>query len=318
MNPLATEQVSSVVAGLGIPQNAVDVSRTKPPVVSWDSVTQYKRGALGGTWIDHEKTSGFGFCTLGYNVHMPGNGEEPYFMTAAHCSKLQGVTEGTAFWQKDHNDSSHYIGVEVWDEHFFYGNYYGNYCPPSRACRYTDAMVGHYESPGYPAFGYLPYPSNGWNDGTLAYYTCGGCFKYIVSEGVWTYSGQIVAKWGVTTGATAAQIQGWGSSGTCVTVEPAGRLDTAGIQIQLQCQSVAEGTNDNQWVAGPGDSGGPVISTIENEAYQVEAVGILWGSNCPSAEVLEDCVESEEGNLNTFTFSAMGFLKAEYGNFSTY
>src|SRR5262249_6262073 len=85
------------------------------------------------------------------------------FVTAAHCTAVRGVLDGTVFSQSTPDGSSR-IGVEAVDPPFFTGNP----CPPGRVCRFSDAAFAAYDSAALSAGGKIANPLLwGTNIGTL-------------------------------------------------------------------------------------------------------------------------------------------------------
>ena len=133
--------VQRVVAAEGIPGAAFAIVTAEAPLRLQNTLRHRARraGVPGGyllTWQGSDGRSGE--CALGFNVQLlPIRDAESYtggYVTASHCSGVQGETDAVNHYQPDNAD---HLGLEVRDPAFETGGA----CPAGRRCRWSDAAV---------------------------------------------------------------------------------------------------------------------------------------------------------------------------------
>jgi hypothetical protein len=259
--------VSAAIARLGIPSSAVIVQETEP-FRQLATLQDRVRPVPGGVQINFP---GF-LCSIGFNATRNG---QRSFITASHCTNVQGGTEATPYWQPTQTADPVQIATEVADPTYFRGNG----CPFLRRCRRSDASRAAYASGTASTLGAIA-RTTGPNNNSL---TISGSFT-ITAEGN-PVVGQTANKVGRTTGWTRGNI-----TNTCVNV------NVSGSRITQLCQTIV-----SAGVAG-GDSGSPVFLQPNSGSNNVTLLGILWGGSGSSTFVFSPIsnVESELGALTTF------------------
>ncbi len=260
----AEASVRGLAARLGLPAGALVVREVEPihPVITLrDAIVP----RVGGIQIHF----GHYLCTLGFNaLHALGDS----FITNSHCSKRQGRTDGTVYYQPTSSEDPDPIGTEVDDPPFFRGDP----CPRGRKCRYSDALRAAYASGISYTLGGIA-KTSGPNDGSVE---IAGTFT-IGSEGT-AAVGATVNKVGRTTGWTQGLV-----TNTCVNTA------VLGSNIVQLCQTfVSAGV-------GAGDSGSPVFSGTST----VTLLGILWGGNSSGKEFVYSPMSGIEQELGLLTTS---------------
>jgi len=262
----AGARIRGVVARLGIPEAAVVVEETEPIRLA-ATLRNRVRPIVGGLQINFP---GF-LCTLGFNAVRSGQNS---FITNSHCTKTQGGTEGTPYWQPTQTVDPVQIGTEVSDPIYLKNT---NGCPPGRRCRFSDASRAAYASGISFGLGKIA-RTTGPNNNSI---TINGSFS-ITGEGSASV-GQTVNKVGRTTGWTRGAV-----TRTCV------NTGVSGSNIVQLCQTfVSAGV-------GAGDSGSPVFAITSGD--NVTLVGILWGGSGSTLYVYSPIanIEQELGALTTF------------------
>jgi hypothetical protein len=273
-NAAAEAAVRNALAMLGVPGEAVIVSRAEPVRPMQQTIRDRVRPVGGGVQIWRQ---GFGIgtgCTHGFNVRAPDRPGVHGFVTNSHCTLARGTVNATAFFNHRPDVPETHIGDEVWDPPFFQGGP----CPAGRNCRYSDASGQRYAPgventlgiiyrtlfPGQHAAGSIEIDPNNprW---------------FITVEQPYPVVGQTVHKVGRSTGWLAGPVLA-----TCINTNVSG----AG-EITMLCQDRVEATPIG------GDSGSPVFLR-QGETSQVSLVGILWG-----------------GSSNTYVLSAMQNIRFE-------
>ncbi len=254
-----------LVARLGIPAAAVLVEETEPIHLA-ASLRDRVRPIVGGLQINFP---GY-LCTLGFNAV---RNSQNSFITNSHCTKTQGGTEGTPYWQPTQTVDPVQIGTEVDDPGYFRRT---NGCPKGRRCRWSDASRAAYASGIQFTLGRIA-QTTGANNNSV---TISGSFS-ITAEGSASV-GQTVNKVGRTTGWTQGAV-----TNTCV------NTGVSGTNIVQLCQTFVSAR------VGAGDSGSPVFRGTSG----VTLVGILWGGNSSGTQFVFSPIsniERELGALQTF------------------
>jgi hypothetical protein len=178
-------------------------------------------------------------CSLGFNVLAL---DDAGYVTAAHCSRVQGRADGTVHQQPGQPEL---LGMETADPPLFRGGA----CPASRRCRYSDAARFRF-APGHvadPAIARTEEPGSRDVAGTLR----------VAGERPYPVAGEVLDKVGAETGWTFGAV-----AATCV------HVNVDGTDVTLLCQDVVDAAAEG------GDSGGPVFAWRGGEAT---LAGVLWG-----------------------------------------
>ncbi|MFL5517664.1 MAG: hypothetical protein ACJ8DJ_16020 [Gemmatimonadales bacterium] len=249
----AVGQLRASLARLGLPADAMVVQEAQPitfaagaprPRPGTLSLQGRVRPIVGGVQINFP---GF-LCSLGFNV-------SGGFITASHCTNVQGGNNSTPYWQPLQSTDPVQIATEVADPNYVSGGT----CPAGRRCRRSDSAKASYA-----------------NDIT---FTLGGIARTdrvgrsLTITGQWSVTGeavatvgQVVNKVGRTTGWSQGQV-----TNTCVDT------NVSGSDITELCQNFVSAT------VGSGDSGSPVFAI--GSGSNVSLVGILWGGSGSSSFV---------------------------------
>ncbi len=248
----AVGQVRSSLARLGLPAGAVVVQEAAPvtfavapkPKPGGLSLQGRVRPIVGGVQINFP---GF-LCSLGFNV-------SGGFITASHCTNVQGGNNSTPYWQPLQSTDPVQIATEVADPNYTSGGT----CPAGRRCRRSDSSRASYAN-GIP-------------------FTLGGIAqtarigRSLTITGQWSVTGesvatvgQVVNKVGRTTGWSQGRV-----TNTCVDT------NVSGSDITELCQNFVSAT------VGSGDSGSPTFAI--GSGNNVTLVGILWGGSGSSSFV---------------------------------
>lgn len=247
----AEAAVRAFLRATSVPMSAVR-TRVVPPLRRVSTLQDYRRPVEAGREIEFPGYT----CTLGFNASLSGSfafasESDRTFVTASHCTNIQGGVESTPFSQK-----GGFIGTEIADPSYFTG---GD-CPASRVCRYSDAAMVRYDA------------STAWDPAAVARTSSGitvhGTQPTVIfnNEAV-AMVNSYVGKVGKTTGYTAG-----GVTNTCF------EGNVAGSNVTLICQVISQATADH------GDSGGPAMifyslfdPIIPNSGFGADLYGVLWG-----------------------------------------
>ncbi len=234
-------EVLEALQQLGIPREVVLLEEVEP-IFPMAALRDQVRPLVGGLQINFP---GF-LCTLGFNAVRSGIAG---FVTASHCTEIQGGVENTPYWQP-REASDTFIGTEIVDP--LYRWFLG--CPRGRVCRYSDSAFAQLASGVSSSLGYLAQTEG------LGSLTISGSFR-ITAEATRRLRGEILNKVGRTTGWSQGPI-----TNTCVNV------GVTGTRIVLLCQDFVQAT------VGAGDSGSPVFRLVNGNG-SVVLYGVLWGGN---------------------------------------
>jgi hypothetical protein len=251
----AESDVRNALQVLGVPSEAVVISRTEPIQLN-QTLQSRVRPVAGGLQINFTRgTSGF-VCTLGFNVRSPQAPNVHGFVTNSHCSDTRGTVIPTPYWQHSRNVADTYIGEEAWDLPYFQGGV----CPEGRNCRYSDALGVRYQPGVDNAFGRIYKTVEPGAPGTLTIDPVNPRWN-IVDEIPFPVVGQVLHKTGRTSGWTLGPV-----ASTCSNSNVSGDGN-----FTMLCQDRISTTS-----AG-GDSGSPYFERI-GETLDVRLIGIHWGS----------------------------------------
>ena len=237
--------VQTIISTAGIPQNAVNII-TSDPIYTEATLQDQVRPIQGGLQIQF---SNF-LCSISYNAVRGGVAG---FVTASHCTDIQGGVEGTLYYQPL-TASNTFIGTEIADP-----VYTKNACTlagvkGNHVCRYSDTSFEQLANGVQQTVGAIE-QTDTVNAGSL---TIAGSFR-VTSEGA-SLVGQTVNKVGRTTGWSQGQV-----TNTCV------NTGVSGSKIVQLCQDWVSAT------VGPGDSGSGVFAITSGSDVQLR--GTLWGGN---------------------------------------
>jgi hypothetical protein len=239
----AQAAVEAELAKLGVPRDAV-ILEVDTPVTPSATLQQKVRPTKGGLQI--KRPDWPHPCTLGFSAKATGSGTKG-FVTASHCTEVQGGVEDTVFYQPTVS-AGNKLGREIGDP----GYWTGTICPPGRRCRFSDSAFVR------------------WNGSVsrmrhiaktrLDSIDIVGTYR-VVGEVALPAVGQTLNKTGRTTGRTEGDVDK-----TCEDT------DVAGKDITLLCQNRVRAD------AADGDSGAPVFRITDSPRYNdVELYGVQWG-----------------------------------------
>ncbi len=221
-------------------------------------------------------------CTLGANVFDVPFRAHRYFLTASHCTGVEGSVRGTRFYQLQPRA----IGTEVHDYPFNGTDtnllLLGRGCPG--LCRFADVAFVEYDAGLTWGMGKLartayPYPSSVYHEISTAFPT------YTVTQAAdFPVLGERVEKMGVGSGWTFGTV-----NRTCVDVQA---TNPQGQAVHTMCQMFVAGAA----VRG-GDSGAPVFRLDNTGAATL--LGIAWAGF--------------EGSPSVLVFSSMRNIELQFG-----
>lgn len=238
------------LAELRIPSEAVRIVSVDRPIVP--ELRDDHRPLTGGTQIQFQTGGGpiaTATCSLGYPAVRNG---VTGFVTAAHCSRDQGVVDDGRYWQATRPlTQTNQVGTETFDVPFFFGGP----CPADFVCGFTDANFVRAHGGVTVSLGRIArvpcYDGLDWN----------GTDTWRVTDSFFTFVGNRIHRTGRTTGHQIGFVQ-----------EICEEFGVLGTNIALLCQDEA------LMLSNPGDSGAPVFEiTHDPSTNDVRAVGIHWG-----------------------------------------
>ncbi len=273
----------------GVPRDVVVISRVSA-VDRVKTLQDKLRPVTGGTQITFEAPSegpGLLFvCSVGFNARLASHPNDEFFVTASHCSDIQGGNQNTKYYNSlptDGRPAVDRIAGEYKDPR--YGKAGGLCVYEGFRCRLSDALLARYTNDNFSDFGTIARTTFGLQRiGSLQINRKNPRWT-VVTEFAFPFLGEIAHKVGRTTG--------WTSGPVIFTCVDTGVNGTNIVQI---CQD---------WVlagSAGGDSGANVFEQVGPN--EVALVGILWGG----------------GTLDgapVFIFSAMEQIEQELGALST-
>lgn len=267
----AVGQVRASLARLGLPADAVMVQEAAPvtfavgaprPKPGTLSLQGRVRPIVAGVQINFP---GF-LCSLGFNI-------SGGFITASHCTNVQGGNDGTPYWQPLQSTDPVKVATEVADPNYTSGGT----CPAGRRCRRSDSAKASYANGIAATLGGIAQTAR--------------IGRSLTITGQWTVTGesvatvgQVVNKVGRTTGWSQGQV-----TNTCVDT------NVSGSDITQLCQNFVSAT------VGSGDSGSPTFAITSGN--NVTLVGILWGGSGSSSFVYSPMANIHT-DLGSFTVSS--------------
>ena len=237
--------VQTEVSTAGVPQSAVNIVMADP-IYTQVTLQDQVRPIQGGLQIQF---SNF-LCSISYNAVRGGVAG---FVTASHCTDIQGGVEGTLYYQPL-TASNTFIGTEIADPTYTKATCTAAGVKGNHVCRYSDTSFEQFANGVQQTLGSIE-QTDTVNTGSL---TIAGSFR-VVSEGP-SLVGQTVNKVGRTTGWSQGQV-----TNTCV------NTGVSGSKIVQLCQDWVSAT------VGPGDSGSGVFAITSGSDVQLR--GTLWGGN---------------------------------------
>src|SRR5256712_1896781 len=208
--------VQTEVSTAGVPQSAVNIV-IADPIYTQVTLQDQVRPIQGGLQIQF---SNF-LCSISYNAVRGGVAG---FVTASHCTDIQGGVEGTLYYQPL-TASNTFIGTEIADPIYTKATCTAAGVKGNHVCRYSDTSFEQLASGVQQTVGAIE-QTDTVNTGSL---TIAGSFR-VVSEGP-SLVGQTVNKVGRTTGWSQGQV-----TNTCVNTGVSG---SKYVQI---CQAWASAT----------------------------------------------------------------------------
>lgn len=281
--------VEQALARAGVPREAVIISRISP-IKKLKTLQDRFRPVPGGVQLFFPAPSegpGAAFiCTLGFNARIP-NRAANFFVTASHCSDIQGGNQHTDYFQPAPPNANR-IAEEFRDPQ--YGNP-GGLCDdfPGFRCRLSDALLARYEGAA-PQFGKIARTTFGL--GRI------GSLEIDQQNRRWDIVGEFEFPFLGETAHKVGRSSGWTRGPVIITCAEVGVSGTNIIQI---CQDIV--------LAGarPGDSGAPVFERgldFGGPPGDAFLIGVLWGGG-------------DLGGAPVFIFSAMENIEFELGPLAT-
>jgi hypothetical protein len=268
-NERVIPSVRTALSQLGIPSSEYEV-RVTAPIYQVATLRDVWRPTIAGIQIHF----GQFLCSMGFNADA---GAERSFVTASHCTNIQGGVEGTQYWQPLSFVDPTVIATEAADPEYFTWKA-DPACPPGKLCRYSDASRARYSASVASTRGAIA-RTTGANNGSLE---VAGTFSVTGQDDAGTAAtvGTVVNKVGRTSGWSQGPV-----IATCV------NTNVFGSRIQQLCQTFVSAR-----VAG-GDSGSGVF--VITAGKKVTLVGVLWGG-------------SGDGQL--YVFSPLNQVEQELGH----
>jgi hypothetical protein len=239
----AQAAVEAELVKVGVPRDAVILEEATLPIPASHTLWHRVRPVVGGLQIQN---SNGGTCTLGFNAL---SSTINVFVTASHCTSVQGGIENTVFYQPTVSANNR-IGLEWADP----AHWTGWPCPAGWRCRYSDSAYAKYDGAILYARGYIARTlgiGSIWIDHDFPRYR-------ITGEMTMPTAGETLNKMGRTTGRTEGAVDY-----TCIDIS-----HTPGIMYLCQDHFTA-------YAAG-GDSGSPVFKITDSPSYSdVTLYGML-------------------------------------------
>lgn len=287
----AQAAAEKVLKAANVPLEAVSFSRM-PAIRQLETVQDKLRPVPGAAQIvfpaASEGPGAFFVCTLGFNAQLPGQPGKRFFVTASHCSDIQGGNQRTPYFQPFPTRTAgvNRIAVEFKDPE--YGNPGGLCIYEGFRCRLADVLLARYQTGVEMDLGKIART-------TFALRRIGSTIIdpanprwNVIGEFGFPFLGEIANKVGRTTGWTRGPV-----IATCVDVQASGT-----DKVEL-CQDIV--------LAGSrgGDSGSGVFERASASSSDVFLIGILWGGG------------TDDSGAPVFVQSPMENIEFELGELST-
>ncbi|MGH7514475.1 MAG: hypothetical protein ACREOQ_16305 [Gemmatimonadales bacterium] len=280
--------VERVLANAGVPRDAMVITHSSP-ISRTTTLQQRIRPVPGAAQIeflapDIDPNAVF-ICTLGFNAKIPNQPDRTFFVTASHCSDIQGGNQHTNYNQPEvrNNPAVDQIATEFKDP--TYGDP-GGLCFEGFRCRLSDALLARYHVGVSAAVGKIARTTFMLNRiGSIQIDPAHPRWN-IVTEFPFPFLGETAHKVGRTTGWTAGPVVA-----TCVDV------GQTGSNIIKLCQDIVQAG------VGGGDSGSGVFERVGGS--DIALTGLLWGGG------------TDASGATVFVFSSMENIEFELGNLAT-
>ena len=283
----ALGEVKQVLVAAGVPAAAVTFTRM-PEIRNLQTIQDKLRPVPGAAQIvfpaPSEGKNAFFVCSIGFNAKLAGQANKKFFVTASHCSDIQGGNQHTPYYQPVptlRNLSVNKIAVEFRDPQ--YGNP-GGLCFEGFRCRLSDALLAEYQGSVGQDFGKIARTTFGLQRiGSLIIDPKHPRWN-IVGEFSFPFLGEEAHKVGRTSGWTHGPV-----IATCVDVQ------ASGTDIIELCQDIV--------LAGSrgGDSGSGVFERASASTSDIFLTGILWGGG------------TDDTGAPIFVFGSMENIRFELG-----
>jgi len=287
----ASEQsVVQALARAGVPRAVVIISRISE-VKQVKNLQHRFRPMPGGGQITFFAPSidpsALFVCSVGFNARVASRPDKEFFVTASHCSDIQGRNQQTDYFNhlpQAGQPNGNRIGREFKDPR--YGGAGGN-CVfyPGFRCRFSDALLARYTNTNFSDFGTIARTTFARQRvGSLRIDDANPRWT-VVGEFGFPFLNEIAHKVGRTSGHTFGPV--------IITCADTGVSET---DIVLICQDFV--------LAGVfgGDSGSPVFEQVGDD--EIVLVGVLWGGGTLAGAPI-------------FVFSAMEQIELELGPLNT-
>jgi hypothetical protein len=274
----------------GVPREAVVMTRMSK-IKALKTLQDRFRPVPGGAQIvfpaPSEGPGALFVCSLGFNARIPSHPNAEFFVTAAHCSDIQGGNQNTPYFQPDPftaTTAANRIAREFRDPEL--GNPGGLCIYEGARCRLSDALLARYTDPDFSQFGKIARTTFG-----LARI---GSLEIDPDHPRWQVADEFAFPFLGETAHKVGRSSGWTSGPVIVTCVDVGVDGTDIVDI---CQDIV--------LAGVrgGDSGSGVFERLGGN--RIALVGVLWGG----------------GDLDgapVFVFSAMENIEQELGPLTTF
>lgn len=280
--------VERVLANAGVPRSAVLFTRSSPISRTTTLLNRIRPvpGAAQIEFLAPDIDPRFVFiCSIGFNARIPSRPDRQFFVTASHCSDIQGGNQQTGYNQPEvkSNPAVDRIATEFKDPH--YGNP-GGQCFEGFRCRFSDALLARYSTSTSVGFGKIARTTFMLNRlGSIQIDPQHPRWN-IVTEFAFPFLGETAHKVGRSSGWTAGPVEA-----TCVDV------GVSGTDIAQLCQDIVQ--------AGvrAGDSGSGVFERLGGS--DIALTGILWGGG------------TDGSGATIFVFSPMENIELELGQLTT-
>ena len=266
--------VREVALRAGIPSSALTVEQ-REPLQDRATLQDMIRPAKGGLQLGFFESGQATACTLGFNARRKGTLDTLMFITNSHCSIQRGVNDAIPYYQSDPYNNQHLIGIEFNDPPYFTSST-DPACPPSFACRYSDALMARYLSDNDGILGRIARTiDSSTTVGSLTISSASPEFSITQFRMTGPLVNEQVHKVGIGSGWTYGNV-----FETCVTV---GSLNESVAYI---CQANVHAGNLG------GDSGAPVF--LRTGSSTVTLIGMLWSGSAtefsfsPYANIRDD------------------------------
>jgi hypothetical protein len=231
----ARSALIGLLTAIGAPADAFSIETVTSTEVN-ANLTDRRRPTIGGI-----QTGRVGPCTLGANARPPFGTSPKYLLSVSHCTELMVRPDtGTWDWFQSSPVPGDVVGREVSDP----APFTGGTCPAGKVCRYGDAALIQYNNPSDAEIG------------TIAMADASGTINGFANMTVRYASVIPYYKTGIATGTTEARVVTY-----CVNYFPDPAAYAAqGHPIPSNLVILCQNRFTGGFLAGPGDSGGPVFT----------------------------------------------------------